>query len=124
MSQKILSGSLALTKLKSALITTKKGNRAILIPVEENYLVEKDGAVYMQVSVITKDEQDQYGQNGFISQTVSSQKYKELGKEKVQELGLPILGNIKDFQSGGNDSAGSTVIEGQTNPEEDDDLPF
>lgn len=124
MSQKIYSGSLALTKLKSAIITTKKGNRAIIIPIDENYLTEKDGAIYLPISVIAKDEQDQYGQNGFISQSVSSEKYKELGKDKVKELGLPILGNVKDFGNGGNDSSGATQLEGQTDPEEDDSLPF
>lgn len=124
MSQKIYSGSLALTKLKSAIITTKKGNRAIVIPIDENYLTEKDGAIYLPISVIAKDKQDQYGQNGFISQSVSSEKYKELGKDKVKELGLPILGNIKDFENGGNDSSGATQLEGQTDPEEDDSLPF
>ena len=124
MSQKIYSGSLALTKLHSAIITTKKGNRAIVIPIDENYLTEKDGAIYLPISVIAKDKQDQYGQNGFISQSVSSEKYKELGKDKVKELGLPILGNIKDFENGGNDSSGATQLEGQTDPEEDDSLPF
>lgn len=43
--QKVLSGSLALTKLKSAIITTKKGAKCILIPISENFLTEKDGAV-------------------------------------------------------------------------------
>ena len=124
MSQKIYSGSLALTKLKSAIITTKKGNRAIVIPIDENYLTEKDGSIYLPISVIAKDEQDQYGQNGFISQSVSSEKYKELGKDKVKELALPILGNIKTFGNGGNDSSGATQLEGQTDPEEDDSLPF
>ena len=123
MSQKIYSGSLALTKLKSAIITTKKGNRAIVIPIEENFLVEKDGAIYLPISVIARTEQDQYGQNGFISQSVSSETYKELGKDKVKELGLPILGNIKDFGNGVNDSSGATNFEGTTDPEEDD-LPF
>ena len=123
MSQKIYSGSLALTKLHSAIITTKKGNRAIVIPIEDNYLIEKDGAVYMQTSTIVKDEQDHYGQNGFISQSVSSEIYKELGKDKVKELALPILGNIKNFQQNTNDSVGSTTYEGVIDPE-DDDLPF
>lgn len=124
MSQKHYAGSLALTKLKSAIITTKKGNRAILIPIDDNFLVEKDGAVYLQISALVKDEQDQYGQNGFISQSVSSDIYKELGKDKVKELGLPILGNIKNFANNANDSAGATVVNNAIDPEEDDDLPF
>lgn len=124
MSQKHYAGSLALTKLKSAIITTKKGNRAIVIPIDDNFLLEKDGAVYMPISVLTKEEQDQYGQNGFISQTVTSEVYKELGKEKVKELGLPILGNIKNFANNAADGAGATVINSTVDPEEDDDLPF
>ena len=122
MSDKRLSGSIALTKLQSAVITTKKGNKAILIPIDANYLIEKDGAIYLNVGVVVRDEQDQYGQNGFISHQLGSDKYKELGKEKAQELKLPILGNIKDF-SGSNDSEGATNIEGQIDPELDP-LPF
>ena len=123
MSQKVYAGSLALTKMKSAVITTKKGNKAILLPIDENYFTEKDGAIYLNVSVIVREEQDQYGQNGFISQKLPTDKYKELGAEKGKEIGnaLPILGNIKDFTgSGANDSAGATQIEGQVDPEEDD----
>jgi hypothetical protein len=122
MSDKRLSGSIALTKLQSAVITTKKGNKAILIPIDANYLIEKDGAIYLNVGVVVRDEQDQYGQNGFISHQLGSDKYKELGKEKAQELKLPILGNIKDF-SGSNDSEGATYIAEPINPEEDE-MPF
>ena len=127
MSQKVYAGSLALTKMKSAIITTKKGNKAILLPIDENYFTEKDGSVYLNVSVIVREEQDQYGQNGFISQKLPTDKYKELGAEKGKEIGngLPILGNIKHFEnaSSKNDSAGTTQVQGQVNPEEDD-LPF
>lgn len=124
MSQKNYSGSLALTKLKSAIITTKKGTKAILLPIDENYFTEKDGAIYLNVGVVVRDELDQYGQNGFISHKLSTEKYKELGAEKAKEIQLPILGNIKDFTgSGANDSAGATQIEGQVDPEEDG-LPF
>lgn len=123
MSQKVLSGSIALTKLQSAIITTKKGTKAILIPINENYLTEKEGAVYMNCSVIVRDEQDQYGQNGFIAQKLDSEKYKELGKEKANEIKLPILGNIKDFGMTAGDSAGTTEITGNVDPE-NDDLPF
>lgn len=123
MSDKRLSGSLALTKLQSAVITTKKGNKAILIPIDANYLVEKDGAIYLNVGVVVREEQDQYGQNGFISHQLGSDKYKELGKEAAQALNLPILGNVKDFSSG-NDSSGVTNIEGVTDPEDSESLPF
>lgn len=123
MSQKVLSGSLALTKLKSAVITTKKGNKAILLPIADNFFTEKDDAVYLNVSVIVRDEQDQYGQNGFISQKLSSDDYKRLGAEVAKNTPLPILGNIKDFSGSAGDSANTTHIDAPVNPEEDD-LPF
>ncbi len=124
MSDKRLSGSIALTKLESAIITTKKGNKALLIPIDSNYLTEKDGAIYLTVGVVVREQQDQFGQNGFISQNLPSDKYKELGKEKANEIKLPILGNIKDWGGNGNDSAGATHIAEPINPEESDDLPF
>lgn len=124
MGQKTLSGSIALTKMKSAIITTKKGAKAIVLPIDANYFTEKDGAVYLNVNVVVRDEQDSYGQNGFISQKLDSGKYKEMGKEAANELKLPILGNIKDFGSGGNDSAGSTVYDAKPIDPEEDDLPF
>jgi 3-deoxy-D-manno-octulosonic-acid transferase len=122
--QKVYAGSLALTKLKSAIITTKKGAKCLLIPIDANYFSEKDGVVYLNCSVIVRDEQDQYGQNGFISQKLDAEKYKELGAEKAKEIKLPILGNIKNFVGQNNDNEGATTIESPINPEEDDDLPF
>ena len=124
MSQKVLSGSMALTKLQSAIITTKKGTKAILLPIESNYFTEKDGAVYLNVSVVVREEQDQYGQNGFIAQKLDTEKYKELGKEKANEIKLPILWKIKDFGVSANDSAGATQIDGKVDPEQSDDIPF
>jgi hypothetical protein len=122
--QKVLSGSLALTKMQSAIITTKKGAKCILLPIESNYFTEKDGSVYLNVSVVVKDEADQYGQNGFISQKLSTEKYKELGSEKAKEIKLHILGNIKDFSTNTNDGVGATYVAEPINPEEADDLPF
>ena len=122
MSDKRLSGSIALTKLKSAFYTTKKGAKCLMIPIEDNFLTEKDGAVYMTVSVNVKDQQDQYGQNGFIAQALPSDKWKAMSEADRKANQLPILGNIKDFAPTNNDSGGvheATIIEG-----EEDDLPF
>jgi len=124
MSQKVLSGSLALTKLQSAIITTKKGAKCILVPIESNFLTEKDGAIYLNISVIVREEEDKYGQNGFICQKLDTAKYKELGAEKAKEIKLPILGNIKDFGLSHGDSDGTTQISEPMNAEESDDLPF
>lgn len=120
--QKFYSGSIALTKLKSALITTKKGSKALVIPIVENYLTEKDGAVYLPLNINVKPERDEYDRNGFISQSVPSEIYKELGKDKVMALGLPILGNIKEIKAN-SDKANSVEIKGEIDATEDD-LPF
>lgn len=127
MSDKKLSGSIALTKLQHV-IMEKKGKtgmvRGLFIPIDANLLLEKDGAVYMSVNVNVKSEQDKYGQNGFISKTTDTKIWKELddaGKEAAKELS-PILGNIKDWEgSSANDTAGAASA---TTLSEDDSLPF
>jgi hypothetical protein len=121
-------GSIALTKLTHAVQEMKgkdgKPKKCIIIPVDDNYLVAgKDNAFYLPVSVVVRDEQDQYGQNGFISQQVGSKTYKDASEAQREEFKkLPILGNIKDWGSSvSNDSSGATAE--FTSPE-DDDLPF
>lgn len=122
--QKNYSGSLALTKLVHVKFKMKgkSGNdvEGLFIPIDANYLVkgkpdnEGNTPIYMPIRVITKSEQDQYGQNGFVSQSVDSKK----GVLKK----LPILGNIKDFSGGGNDATGAASD--QTFDEDSNDLPF
>jgi hypothetical protein len=122
-----LQGSIALTKLVHVMMDAKgKGGkpvRGIFIPLEGNLLTEKDKAVYMQVNVNFKAEQDQYGQNGFISKTTDSKIWKNLdeaGKKAAQDLS-PILGNIKDWSMTTNDTSGAAAPDVLN---EDDDLPF
>lgn len=115
--------SIALTKLKSAIITTKKGTKCLLIPIEQNYLTEKDDAVYMQTDVVTMDSEDDNGNWGFQVQKLPTEIYKSLGAEKAKEVKLPYLGNLKIFARKNNDSDNATHIATPVNPEEDD-LPF
>ena len=128
MSERNLSGSIALTKL-THVIMDKKGKdgnlvKCIVIPIEANGLETKDKAVYLGIRATVKEETDQYGQNGFISKTVKrDKKWSEMSdSEKEAEKGLtPILGNLKDFSlSGGNDSSGAASAP----IAEEDDLPF
>ena len=83
-----------------------------------------DDKVYLNVSVLTHDEPDKYGQNGFIAQRVDSKTYKEASDEQKEEFKkLPILGNIKDFSdSSANDSSGT--VKEPLGTKETDDLPF
>lgn len=122
------SGGIALSKLKHVIMTkkNKKGKKikGLFIPIEQNYLVEgKEGAVYMNINIIARSEQDDYGQNGFIAQN-GNKSWKDCSEEEQNIFrDLPILGNIKNFESsqssGSSDSSGS-----KGHIDEDDDLPF
>ena len=66
------------------------------------------------------DKQDQYGNNGFISQSVSKD-------ERAQNVKTPILGNGKVFYSTltGSKAQPDNFSSAPKQPEEfDDDLPF
>lgn len=122
------SGSIALTKLTHVVMKkkNKKGKEIIglFIPVKENYLVEgKEGAYYMSVNVVTKTPQDDYGQNGFISQNGNKKWSEASEKEKEAFKTLPILGNIKNFEDSQNSSSNDTSGS-KGDIDEDDDLPF
>lgn len=128
MTNRNFSGSLALSKLKHV-VMEKKGKsgmiKGIFIPIAANNLVEgKEGAVYMPCRVVTKAEEDTYGQHGFISQSVDSTVYKNASDDQKEEFKkLPILGNIKDF-GGGGDAAAASGAASNNVLTEDDDLPF
>lgn len=113
--------SVALTKLQHGFMTTKAGNRCLVIPIENNYLTEKDGAVYMQTDLVTMDSEDTNGNWGFQVQKLPTDKYKELGAEKAKEVKLPYLGNLKIFAKKTTDAIEAIIIESS---EEVDDLPF
>ena len=113
--------SVALTRLEHGFITTKNGNRCLVIPIAKNYLTEKDGAVYMQTDVVTMDAEDTNGNYGFQVQKLPSEKYKELGSEAAKEIKLPYLGNLKIFAKKSTDAIPATVMDMEDEP---DDLPF
>ena len=125
--QKKYSGSIALSKLKHVLMKKKGKKRdvkGIFIPIDQNCLVKgEEGAIYLNVSIITKSPQDQYGQNGFIAQNGNKKWSEASEKDKAKFKELPILGNIKDFE----DSKGASDTSGKVDDkeyDENDDLPF
>jgi len=113
--------SIALTKLQHGFITTKNGAKCLVIPIEQNYLTEKEGAVYMQTDVVTMDSEDTNGNWGFQVQKLPSEIWKELGSEKAKEIPLPYLGNLKVFAKKTSDASEPINIEPE---EEHTDLPF
>lgn len=131
MADKRYSGSLALTKLKHVVMEGKGKDGAVkglFIPLAANLLtIDDNGNVYMPVSVVTKEEQDQYKQNGFISKSLDTKQYKDATPEQREEWKplLPILGSIKDFSGGtANDNSGQAGEPSKVYDPEKDDLPF
>jgi len=112
--------SVSLTKLEHGFITTKNGSRCLVIPIEKNYLTEKDGAVYMQTDLVTMDSEDTNGNWGFQVQKLPSEIYRTLGSEKAKEVKLPYLGNLKIFAKKTTDAVEAIPME----EEASDDLPF
>lgn len=113
--------SVSLTKLQHKIITSKSGQKCLVIPIDDNYLTLKDDAVYMQTDLVTMDSEDTNGNWGFQVQKLPSDIYKSLGSEKAKEIKLPYLGNLKVFQRNNSDSVP------QANIDLDDDtdtLPF
>jgi hypothetical protein len=120
------SGSIALSKLVSAKMTAKgkdgKPIQGVFIPFDQNYITVKEDAIYLNVGVVIRDEKDQYGQDGFISHKMSSEAYKSLGKDKANEIKLPILGNIKNFAPAPVADTAGLMDDGSLTP--DSELPF
>jgi hypothetical protein len=120
---KSYSGSLKMTKLKLVITTTAKGTKCLLIPIDDNHLYEKDGAFYLPIRLTVFAEKNQYGDDGLIAQTLSSEEYKALGSEEAKKIELPILGNFKHFEASQNDNSG--VVSNEVyNGVDDDNLPF
>lgn len=124
MANRNLSGGIALTKLPQAVIKELKGKsgqiRGIFLPIDGNHLVEKDGSVYMDIRVVIREEEDKYGQIGFVAKAVPSSVYKGLKDDKDKlNAAQPILGNLKDFSGGGQSNTDPAPVVG-----EDEDLPF
>jgi len=113
--------SVSLTKLQHKIITAKSGQKCLVIPIDDNYLTEKDGAVYMQTDIVTMDSEDTNGNWGFQVQKLSSEVWKSLGSDKAKEVKLPYLGNLKIFAKKSNDSIPESNIDLNDGP---DDLPF
>jgi hypothetical protein len=80
----------ATSKMGGALITTAKGNRALLLQVDGSTVVEKDGQAYINLSAWISETPDQYGNHVGIQARIS---------KESQEAGnkAPYVGNGKQF---------------------------
>jgi hypothetical protein len=111
---KILTGSIDLTKLKSAKHTTEKGTECLLIPIEQDGLFASDkGSVYLNLNIFDADEEDKYGNTANVS--INQSKEQRESKEPKT-----YLGNLKTVWSG----SGGAKSSPKASPKEDGDTPF
>jgi len=81
--------------------------------IDKSRLFEGKKGTYLDLSTfINIDEKDQYGNNGFISQSVTKE-------EREDGVETPILGNCRVFYT-----AGSTGYADNPGVQDDDDVPF
>lgn len=145
MSQRILNGTIALDRLIHVKME-KKGKsgmvKGIFIPLEANKLEEHSyqsqngevNEIQLPVRIIVKSESDSRGQDGFIAKAIGSKTYKAATKEEQEAFKdssneetkkiTPILGNIKDFSSGGAPQKNQSNAVSDETFDENDDLPF
>jgi len=123
---KLISMSLELTKLQSSKFTTKKGTECLLIPLNQKGLIlgseEKGGRVYLDMTIGTKDEKDNYGNDA--SSWIAQSKEERDAKEDRS-----FLGNGRVVFDSGNRNPESDEQEKATSgsvatPDDEDDLPF
>ena len=117
-----------LAKLKSAVITTQKGNRAIIIVLDDNNLVEHKSGVYLELQAVKirepKTNNHGFMDTHFVKQKLSKDAYGKLTEE--QKKAIPILGNITEYTGVKTEDEGF-IPPSKPQPEvtlNNDDLPF
>lgn len=94
--------------------------------IDKSRLFKGDKGTYLNLTTfIDTDNPGQYGDHGFISQSVTKE-------EREQKVQTPILGNVKVFftegsvsQNAGNETQGNNTPSGPAGFDDfDDDIPF
>ena len=86
--------------------------------IDKSRLFKGEKGTYLDLtSFIDLDNPSQYGDHGFISQSITKD-------EKANGVKLPILGNVKVFYHEGASAPAVAAAHGDPVPEFDDDLPF
>ena len=104
--------------------------KGMFIPYDINLLEVDDYGVHLPIRILYRSEQDDKGQNGFVSKKIGSkvwkslsaedqEKYKDYTNEDTKKV-TPILGNIKDWNTSASQSG---LVENKTFSESED-LPF
>ena len=87
--------------------------------IDKSRLYKGAKGTYLDLTTcVDTEEQDQYENNGFISQSTTKE-------EREANVQTPILGNVKVFYTDGSTPSSSPVQQGGMSLEElDEDVPF
>lgn len=112
-----------LRQLKHAVITTKKGAKCLLIPIESNQLIEGEKGVYLNATGFEiKNKTEGQKSTHLVKQSLKKEVYEAMTEEQKKEM--PILGNLTVWANDRSEPEPSgREITGATDPESDD-LPF
>ena len=114
-----------LRKFKSEVITSKKGTKCLIIPLDENNLSEDaKGAIWARFTGWPLKEVKE--ENGFKQTHLVKQKFEKSVFEKFsedQKKAIPIFGNVSEW-AGSSNSSEPIQSESITSQDVEDDLPF
>lgn len=85
--------------------------------IDKSKIVEGKKGRYVNIIINTRDEEDDYGNNGYIAQSVSKE-------ERDNGVKGAILGNIKIYSNNGGGKSAPKKQSSSSFEEEDDILPF
>lgn len=113
---------LNLRQLKHALMTTKKGAKAIVIPLIENNLFEGEKGIYLDIVGFDYEDKTgkQYPDTHLLKQSFSKDELSKM--DEYTKKNIPILGNARVSGFSSHDESlpnGSDEV-----VQEVDDLPF
>ena len=85
--------------------------------IDNSKIVEGKKGRYVNIIINTRDEQDDYGNNGYIAQSVSKE-------ERDNGVKGAILGNIKIYSNNGGGKPSPKKQSSSSFEEDPSDLPF
>lgn len=107
-----------LKKVRGAFVKSIQGKttakECICIPVDKLY-VGKNGAVYLDLSMVQLNQEGKYGDTHFVKERLSSDEYKAMSDE--ERMSIPIIGNAKSQQYNNSGNAAVEITD-------DEDLGF
>lgn len=110
--------SIDLRKVRGAIVKSIQGKttakECICIPTDKLY-IGKNGAVYLDLSMVQLKNIGQYGDTHFVKERLYSDEYNAMSEEERKSI--PIIGNAKPLQYNNSNNAAVEITD-------DEDLGF